>query len=52
MVCYPGRSKGMAKKHDTTTLVERDPKTGRFISGKDAKRGKRTPTVATVKKKK
>ena len=42
----------MAKKHDTTGTVARDPKTGRFISAKDATRRKRTPTGATAKKKK
>jgi len=41
----------MAKKQETTGWVDRDPKTGRFISVKDTKRSKRSTTGATTKKK-
>jgi len=42
----------MAQKQETTGKVGRDPKTGRFISLKDAKRRKSTATVGTTTKKK
>jgi len=42
----------MAKKQETTGWVDRDPKTGRFISVKDPKRRKRTASAATSTKKK
>ena len=42
----------MAGKKDTTTTIERDEKTGRFISAKEAERRKRTTAGKTTKKKK
>ena len=42
----------MAGKKDTTTTIERDAKTGRFISAKEAEHRKRTTTGKTTKKKK
>ncbi len=42
----------MAAKKDTTPKIERDAKTGRFISVKEAEQRKSTTTAATTKKKK